>query len=77
MVETVESVAGEAPEVQEAARTSKAFVYIEVPSVAAVRKALEGVPVFVEERKMFYGTTEISYRDPAGHFVTFAEFDAK
>jgi hypothetical protein len=77
MYETVESVAKEAREVREAAASSKAFLYLEVPSLAAVKKALAGTPLFQEERKMFYGTIEIAYRDPGGHFVTFAEFDRK
>ncbi len=77
MYETVDTLAQETPQSREAAATSKAFLYVEVPSLAAVKKALADVPVFVGERKMFYGATEISYRDPAGHFVTFAELQKK
>ncbi len=77
MYETLDTLAGETPQSREAAASSKAFLYVEVPSLAAAKKALEGVPVYVGERKMFYGATEIAYRDPAGHFVTFAEFEKK
>jgi catechol 2,3-dioxygenase-like lactoylglutathione lyase family enzyme len=77
MYQTVEAVAQEAQPTREAAPSSKAFLYVEVPSLAAVKKALADVPVYVPERKMFYGATEISYRDPAGHFVTFAELEKK
>lgn len=77
MYQTVEAVAEEAPSTREAAARDKTFLYVEVPSLAAVKEALADVPVYVGERKMFYGATEISYRDPAGHFVTFAEFEKK
>jgi hypothetical protein len=51
------------------------FLRVEVPDLAVVRGALRGFPLFKEERKTLYGSTEIVYREPAGHVVTFAQFD--
>jgi uncharacterized glyoxalase superfamily protein PhnB len=49
------------------------IVYCDVPSLAAVRKALEGYPEVVPERTTFYGAREIIVRDPAGNVVFLAE----
>lgn len=49
------------------------LVYCEVPSLAPVRKALEGYPEVVPERTTFYGAREIIVRDPAGNVVFLAE----
>jgi len=38
--------------------------------------AVKGTEVVMPKRKTFYGSTEIGIKDPAGHFVTFAEFAA-
>jgi len=77
MYQATAAVADEKPPIRQAAASSKAFLYVEVPSLAAVKKELAGTPVYVEERRMFYGATEIGYLEPAGHFVTFAQFDRK
>jgi hypothetical protein len=76
MYQTLESAADEGPEMRQAAASGKTFLYVQVPSLAAVRDALSGTRVFLEERKTFYGATEIGYVEPAGHFVTFAQFDS-
>jgi catechol 2,3-dioxygenase-like lactoylglutathione lyase family enzyme len=51
----------------------RAVVYLEVPSLAPIRQALEGWPLVVPERKTFYGAQEIIVRDPDGHVVFFSE----
>jgi hypothetical protein len=35
--------------------------------------ALKGFKIGQPERTAFYGMREVGYRDPGGHFVTFAQ----
>lgn len=74
MYQTLDSLGQDMPAVREAAAASRASIFVEVPNLAVVRQALTDAPLFLEERKTFYGSTEIGYREPAGHFVTFAQF---
>jgi hypothetical protein len=39
-----------------------------------VLAALKDTKLEVEKHTTFYGSTEIGVRDPAGHFITFAQF---
>ena len=50
------------------------FLYVEVDDLEQTIHAVEGVEVVTPKRKTFYGSTEIGVKDPAGHYVTFAEF---
>lgn len=50
----------------------RAALYIEVDTLAPIRKALAGWPLVVPERTTFYGAREIIVRDPAGNVVCFA-----
>lgn len=50
------------------------FLFVEVPDLARVERALAGAPVFMPRRETFYGAIEIGYREPGGHYVTFAQF---
>jgi uncharacterized glyoxalase superfamily protein PhnB len=38
--------------------------------------AVKGAEIMVPVRTTFYGATEIGIKDPAGHFITFAQFGA-
>ncbi len=49
-------------------------LFLEVESIQAVFAALEGAPVVAPMHKTFYGSTEFTVKDPAGHLITFAEF---
>ncbi len=65
------------PSASEATRrllNSPAFLYVEVNSVDEVLGAMAGDRLEVEKHATFYGATEFTVRDPAGHFITFAEF---
>ena len=42
--------------------------------VDAIAQALHGFQIVTPRRETFYGSTEIGYREPGGHFVTFAQF---
>jgi lactoylglutathione lyase len=50
------------------------FLFIEVDDLDAVLDAMKGVPVVLPVHKTFYGATEFTVKDPAGHLITFAHF---
>jgi uncharacterized glyoxalase superfamily protein PhnB len=52
-------------------------LYIEVPNLAAIIRALDGVPVMVPRRTAPYGADEIFVREPGGNVVAFAEHKAQ
>jgi uncharacterized glyoxalase superfamily protein PhnB len=62
--------------ISEVVRKGPTFLYVEVDNLDATITAVKGAQVVMPKRKTFYGSTEIGIRDPAGHFVTFAEFAA-
>ena len=63
--------------ISEAIRKGPTFLYVEVDSLDETISAVKGAEVVMPKRKTFYGSTEIGVKDPAGHFVTFAEFPAQ
>ena len=52
------------------------FLFVEVPDLDAVERALSDAEKVVPRRKTFYGADEIVLREPAGNIVTFAQFAA-
>ena len=50
------------------------FLFIEVDDLDAVLAAMKGAPLAVAVHKTFYGSTEFTVKDPAGHLITFAHF---
>jgi uncharacterized glyoxalase superfamily protein PhnB len=50
------------------------FLFIEVDDLDAVLKTMDGVPLILPVHETFYGSTEFSVKDPAGHLITFAHF---
>jgi uncharacterized glyoxalase superfamily protein PhnB len=50
------------------------FLFVEVEEVDGVFKAMANAPLVVPIHKTFYGATEFTVRDPAGHLITFAQF---
>lgn len=54
--------------------TSPSLLFITVSDVEGVAQALEGYEIIMKMRDTFYGAKEISFLEPAGHVVTFAEF---
>jgi uncharacterized glyoxalase superfamily protein PhnB len=50
------------------------FLFIEVDDLDAVLAAMQGVPTVAPVHKTFYGSTEFTVKDPAGHLITFAHF---
>jgi uncharacterized glyoxalase superfamily protein PhnB len=50
------------------------FLFLEVDDVNVVFAAMNGAPLVAPIHKTFYGSTEFTVKDPAGHWVTFAQF---
>ena len=55
----------------------KTFLFIEVDNIDAIAKTLAGFEIVMPRRETFYGSTEIGYREPGGHYVTFAQIKRK
>jgi len=54
-------------------KKDKTFLFIEVADIDALASALQGFEIVMPRRDTFYGSTEIGYREPGGHYVTFAQ----
>lgn len=52
----------------------RAVIFIEVDDVAGVIAALHGGQVVVERHPTFYDSDELTYEEPGGNLVTFAQF---
>src|SRR5580693_6893758 len=50
------------------------FLFLEVTDLDAAAAAMQGAPTVTPVHKTFYGSTEFTVRDPAGHQITFAQF---
>ncbi len=57
-------------------RKGPTFLYVEVENLDETICAVKGAEIVMPVRTTFYGATEISIKDPAGHFITFAQFGA-
>ncbi|MCK0070300.1 VOC family protein [Kordiimonas laminariae] len=53
---------------------SPVLLYVTVNDLDAVAEKLKGYDKVMAERTTFYGAREITYREPGGHLVTFAQF---
>ena len=71
MLQSRPSVQGDVPALAEGPHRST--LYLEVDDLAEIRRALDGGPQVVPERKTFYGAREIIVRDPAGNAIFFAD----
>jgi hypothetical protein len=59
----------------EEVKASLTYLFIEVDDLAKVEAELKSYPIVMPRRTTFYGATETGYREPGGHFVTFAQFN--
>ncbi|MBC8022350.1 MAG: hypothetical protein H7Y14_04485 [Burkholderiales bacterium] len=50
-----------------------AAVFVEVDDLDAVIAALGRAEILVERHKTFYNSDELTYQEPGGHLVTFAQ----
>ena len=76
MYQTYASVEKDLPAILPEVRKGPTFLYIEVENLDALKPALKSADVYLPERNTFYGAREIGVRDPAGHFLTFAQMSA-
>jgi len=76
MYQTYASVEKDMPAILPDVRKGPTFLYIEVENLDALKPALESATVYLPERTTFYGAREIGVKDPAGHFLTFAQMSA-
>jgi uncharacterized glyoxalase superfamily protein PhnB len=56
-----------------AARKGPSFLYIEVADLDAALAATKGADIFMSVRTTFYHAKEFGVKDPAGHYVIFAQ----
>jgi len=75
MYQTFSSVDKDLPAIAADVCKGPTFLYVEVESFDETFSAIGAAPVYMPKRKTFYGATEIGVKDPAGHFITFAELD--
>jgi len=76
MYQSYASADKDVPAMASIVRKGPAFLYIEVENLDAVKSAIRGAEVVIPERTTFYGAREIGIKDPAGHYLTFAQFAA-
>jgi len=76
MYQTYASVEKDMPAILPDVRKGPTFLYIEVENLDALKPALKSATVYLPERTTFYGAREIGVKDPAGHFLTFAQMSA-
>jgi uncharacterized glyoxalase superfamily protein PhnB len=62
--------------ISQAVRKGPTFLYLEVDNLDETIAAVKDAEVVMPKRTTFYGSTEIGIKDPAGHFLTFAQFGA-
>jgi uncharacterized glyoxalase superfamily protein PhnB len=63
--------------ISQVVRKGPTFLYIEVDNLDETIAAVQDAEVVMPRRTTFYGSTEIGIKDPAGHFITFAQFGAE
>ena len=74
MYQSYASVEKDHPHPDTLAYKGPTFLYIEVDDLAAAMAATAGAELVMPERTTFYGSKEFGIKDPAGHFLTFAQF---
>jgi catechol 2,3-dioxygenase-like lactoylglutathione lyase family enzyme len=74
MLQTTASLAADPHAINMDWRGDRSCLFVEVDDIDALANALEGCDIVAPQHETFYGATEIGYREPGGHFVTFAQF---
>ncbi|GAA0261062.1 VOC family protein [Rhodanobacter caeni] len=77
MLQTTASLAADPHAAAMDWRGDRSSLFIEVDDIDALAAALDGCEVVAPRHDTFYGATEIAYREPGGHFVTFAAFEGR
>lgn len=74
MYQTVTSFEKDLPQQAATYRGDTTHLFVEVEDLDAIAASLAGFEIVLPRRQTFYGSTEIGYREPGGHYVTFAQF---
>lgn len=74
MFQTRTSILDDSEAFADAAKATPMMLYITVTDLDAIIAAMNEYPIYMAERKTFYGAREVGYTEPGGHIVTFAEF---
>ena len=75
MYQSYASADRELPAISAHIRKGPSFLYVEVDDLASIKASVKGMEIYMPERATFYGSREIGIKDPAGHFITFAQFE--
>lgn len=75
MLQTIASLAADPHASAMAWRGDRSSLFVEVDDIDVLATALEGCEIVAPRHDTFYGATEIGYREPGGHFVTFAQMN--
>ena len=74
MYQTRASVHADQPALAGEMNGRSIVLFVTVPDLDAVERALAGAPVVKARHKTFYGSQEVYVREPGGHVVGFAQF---
>lgn len=74
MLQTIDSLQADPHAAGVDWRGDRSALFVEVDDIDALAARLEGCEVVAPRHATFYGATEIAFRAPGGHFVTFAQF---
>jgi len=77
MYQSYSSVEKDMPAILADVRKGPSFLYLEVDDLQTIKGAVKGAETYMQERTTFYGAREIGVKDPTGHFITFAQFEAR
>jgi uncharacterized glyoxalase superfamily protein PhnB len=73
MYQSFASVEKDNPATAAAVRKGPTFLYIEVRDLGSVQSATKDAEVVMPERTTFYNAKEFGIKDPAGHYIIFAQ----
>jgi uncharacterized glyoxalase superfamily protein PhnB len=72
MYQTYEGMKGDGALAQ-AVEQGPSFIFMEVPDISAIKKALQPTEVVQDIHETFYGAKEIVAKEPGGHYVIFSQ----
>ncbi len=73
MYQSYASVEKDSAATAELARKGPTFLYLEVNDLKQSLAVTQGAEVGMPERSTFYGSKEFGVKDPAGHWIIFAQ----
>ena len=73
MYQSYASVEKDNASTAQAVRKGPTFLYIDVENLETALTAIQGAEMVMPVRSTFYGATEFGIKDPAGHYIIFAQ----